>query len=75
MNAFKRTFSAAEFNFSPIREGKDLVFNISVETHQFKMITNDKGAWHIWQQVPRWIKELEPQLNSAIEEQQQSAAL
>jgi hypothetical protein len=69
MNAFKRTISAAEFNFSPIREGKDLVFNISVDSHQFKMIANDKGSWHIWQQVPRWIKELEPELNSAIEEQ------
>jgi hypothetical protein len=69
MKDFKKTISGTDFNFIAVREGKDEVFRVSADSQHFKMITDDEGMWGIWQQVPRWIKDLEEDLAKAIEEQ------
>jgi hypothetical protein len=74
MGDFSKNISGVEFNFHGVREGGDLVYRVSVETHHFKMITDEEGNWGIWQQVPLWIKKLEEQLEKAIEEGQSKLA-
>jgi hypothetical protein len=68
MNDFKKTIDNTEFNFKFIQEGTDAVFLVNADNQNFRMITDDDGAWGIWQQVPAWIKNLEEQLGNAIEE-------
>lgn len=69
MKDFKKRIGDVEFNFMAVKEGKDQVFRVSADNHNFKMITDEEGTWGIWQQVPRWIKDLEEDLANAIEEQ------
>jgi hypothetical protein len=69
MNDFKKAVKGIDFNFKFIREGSDEVFLVSGENQNFRMITDEEGAWGIWQQVPAWIKAMEENLANAIEEQ------
>ena len=71
MNDFKKTINNTEFNFKYLREGSDVLFLVNVDTSSFRMITDEEGNWGIWQQVPRWIKDMEEDLANAIEEQEQ----
>lgn len=68
MKPFKKTFSGSDFEFQGITEGEDEVCRVSVEGQQFKMTTDHEGNWQILQQVPTWIKDLEPVLGAAIDE-------
>ncbi len=65
---FKQTIKNTDFNFRFLQEGTDTVFLVQVENHSFRMIIDDDGNWGIWQQVPAWIKDLEEELASAIDE-------
>jgi hypothetical protein len=68
MKDFKKNIGGIDFNFAAVREGNELVFRVTADHNQdFKMIT-DEGIWGIWQQVPRWIKDMEEELANAIEE-------
>ena len=58
-----------DFTFHGVMEGPDQVFRVQTDTHNFKMTTDEDGNWGIWQQVPRWIKDVEEELEKAIEEQ------
>jgi len=68
MNDFRKTIDSIDFNFKCIREGNDVVFLVTGDNQNFRMITDDAGYWGIWQQVPAWIKNLEEELGTAIEE-------
>jgi hypothetical protein len=68
MEQFTRTIKGSEFEFRGFMEGENEVCRVSVDNQSFKMIVNDQDEWHIWQQVPTWIKNLEPELAKAIEE-------
>jgi hypothetical protein len=70
MNEFKKTINDIDFIFQGVTEGDDNVYRVSVDTHHFKMTTDEDGNRGIWQQVPKWIKELEEDLGNAIEAQQ-----
>ena len=70
MTDFRKTIKGIDFNFHGVMEGKDQVFRVSADTHNFKMTTDEDGNWGIWQQVPSWIKALEEDLEKAIEEQE-----
>ena len=69
MEQFKRTINGIEFEFQGITEGPEEVCRVRADTHQFKMTTDEDGNWQILQQVPTWIKELEPDLGDAIDEE------
>jgi hypothetical protein len=69
MNDFKKTIDNTVFSFKVIREGNEDIFLVSVENQSFRMIYGDAGQWYIWQQVPAWVKGLEEELGTAIEEQ------
>lgn len=69
MNDFKKTIEGMDFTFHGVMEGPDQVFRVQTDTHNFKMTTDEDGNWGIWQQVPRWIKDVEEELEKAIEEQ------
>lgn len=71
MEDFKKNISNTEFNFKYLREGEDVLFLVNVDAQSFRMITDDDGNWGIWQQVPAWIKNLEGELATAIEENYQ----
>ena len=68
MEQFTRTIDGAEFVFHGFLEGENEVCRISVDNQSFRMVVNEHDKWHILQQVPLWIKKLEDQLGSAIEE-------
>ncbi len=68
MEDFKKNISNTDFNFKYLREGEDVLFLVNVDAQSFRMITDDEGNWGIWQQVPAWIKNLEGELATAIEE-------
>lgn len=68
MEQFIRTINGIEFSFQGIREGEDEVCWVKVDNHRFRMTVADDEKWEILQQVPQWIKELEPDLAKAIEE-------
>ena len=68
MAEFKKTINGIDFNFTDVMEGEDKVFRVRADSHIFKMITDEDGYWGIWQQVPGWIKDLEEELDKAIEE-------
>lgn len=69
MNDFKKTIDNTVFNFKAVQEGEEEIFLVYVENQCFRMINDEEGQWYIWQQVPAWIKELEEQLGTAIDEQ------
>jgi hypothetical protein len=69
MSGFKKTINGIEFNFMSVTERDEQVFRVNGDNQSFKMITDEDGTWGIWQQVPRWIKNLEGDLGDAIEEQ------
>ena len=68
MEQFTKTIQGSEFQFRGFLEGENEVCRVSVDNQSFKMIVNDQDEWHIWQQVPSWIKDLEEELAKAIEE-------
>ena len=68
MEHFRKTINGLDFSFQGLLEGKDEVCRVSVENQSFKMTTDEEGNWHIRQQVPRWIKDLEGALGTAIDE-------
>ena len=67
MQDFKKTIDNSEFNFKYLREGKDVLFLVNVESQSFRMVTDEEGNWGIWQQVPSWIKKIEEELAEVIE--------
>lgn len=69
MNDFKKIIDNTVFNFKAVQEGEEEIFLVYVENQCFRMINDEEGQWYIWQQVPAWIKELEEQLGTAIDEQ------
>ncbi|HWJ89947.1 MAG TPA: hypothetical protein VNR87_02490 [Flavisolibacter sp.] len=69
MSDFTKTIKGIPFNFRGFKERGDQVYQVSADTHHFKMTSDDEGNWGIWQQVPAWIKALEGELEKAIEEQ------
>ena len=69
MEAFKKNINGTEFEIQGVMEGPNEICMVWVENYQFKMSVNDEGYWVIGQQVPKWIKELEPVLGEAIEEE------
>ncbi|HEU4633002.1 MAG TPA: hypothetical protein VFS22_03395 [Flavisolibacter sp.] len=71
MKDFKKTISGIDFNFMAVKERNDQIFRVTADSQTFKMITDEEGTWGIWQQVPRWIKDMEEELANAIEEQEQ----
>ena len=71
MKDFKKTISGIYFNFMAVKERNDQIFRVTADSQTFKMITDEEGTWGIWQQVPRWIKDMEEELANAIEEQEQ----
>jgi hypothetical protein len=69
MQQFTRTIAGIDFSFQGTLEGEDEVCWVNVDNHRFRMtIADDDESWEILQQVPAWIKKLEPQLASAIDE-------
>ena len=69
MEPFTKTISGIDFTFQGILEGEDEVCRVSVAgQNNFRMIVADDGRWKILQQVPLWIKKLEPDLSNAIDE-------
>jgi hypothetical protein len=69
MQDFKKTINNSEFNFQLLKEGEDMLFRVNVDNQSFRMITDDNDNWGIWQQVPKWIKDIEEDLANAIEDQ------
>jgi hypothetical protein len=69
MQDFKKTINNSEFNFQLLKEGEDMLFRVNVDNQSFRMITDDNDNWGIWQQVPKWIKDMEDELANAIEDQ------
>jgi hypothetical protein len=67
MEQFKKTIKGIEFHFQGFLEGQDEVCRVSVDNQNFRMIVGDDGKWVIWQQVPDWIKQLEPELSEEID--------
>jgi hypothetical protein len=68
MDQFSKTIQGVEFQFQGIQEGKDEVCSVSVDSQNFRMTISESGDWQILQQVPAWIKKLEPELSKAIDE-------
>lgn len=69
MERFSKTIDGIDFHFQGTLEGADEVCWVSVDNHRFRMTVADDENWEILQQVPAWIKKLEPQLAQAIDEQ------
>lgn len=68
MERFSKTIDGVRFDFHGFLERDDEVCRVSADGQSFKMTVDQDGSWRIWQQVPAWIKKLEPQLAEAIEE-------
>lgn len=69
MKSFTKTIDGIEFGFQGFMEGNDEACRVTVDSHNFKMIVGEDGAWEIWQQVPNWIKRLEKELSEAIDKE------
>jgi hypothetical protein len=67
MEQFTQIVDGCEFRFHGFLEGTDEVCRVYVDGQNFKMIIGEDGSWKILQQVPSWIKQLEPQLAQAID--------
>jgi len=68
MEQFTKLINGTEFAFQGFMEGNDEVCRVSVAGQNFKMTVADDGDWQIRQQVPSWIKSLEKELGTAIDE-------
>jgi hypothetical protein len=68
MDQFKRNLNGIEFTFQGVLEGKDEICRVSADNHSFKMTTDEEGNWFIREQVPRWLKQMEPELGKAIDD-------
>ncbi len=68
MTQFRKTINGIDFHFEAFIEGRDEICRVQAENQNFKMTIAENGLWIIRQQVPGWIKVLEPQLGKAIDE-------
>ncbi|MGE5521542.1 MAG: hypothetical protein ACM3VS_16575 [Candidatus Dadabacteria bacterium] len=75
MSNFTKRIQKIEFAFHSVKEREEMAYWVSGEGQNFKMIRYPDGNWGIWQQVPRWIKDLETELASAISEELQNQQL
>ncbi|MGV3529790.1 MAG: hypothetical protein ACO1OO_12900 [Flavisolibacter sp.] len=68
METFIKVIDDTPFEFTGSLEGKEEVCRVRSDIHDFKMTVSHDGNWQILQQVPAWIKALEPDLGAAIDE-------
>ncbi|HEX6334630.1 MAG TPA: hypothetical protein VFZ78_10420 [Flavisolibacter sp.] len=66
MQQIRKTINGIDFSFEQIFEGTEEVFRVRADNHDFKMTCSEKGRWLIRQQVPNWIRVLEPELENGI---------
>ena len=67
MERFSKSINGIDFGFQGFFEGEDEVCRVTVDSHNFKMTVGENGGWEILQQVPSWIKRLEPELSEIID--------
>ena len=68
MQQFIKAINGIEFSIQGIKEGEDEVCRVNVDNQSFKMVIAEEGGWEIPHQVPMWIKKLEKELSTAIDE-------